>query len=196
MLKTLAMAALCAAITASALAQGAAPAAPSSAAKKELIARVLELQKPGFEITARQIAEQPAMQMLQQVDPVIQQRIAPDKREAIARDIEADARKYVEEAVPPVRDIALKSAPGTFGATIDERMDEAELRQLLTMVESPVFKKYQALLPDAQRAFMTKLVADARPVLEPKVRTLEASIRKRIGATSAAPAASAPGGKK
>ena len=71
----------------------AAPAAPTSAAKKELVARILKLQQPGLEATARRIVEQPAAQMLQQAGQAVQQRVPADKQESTFKELQADARE-------------------------------------------------------------------------------------------------------
>ncbi|MFG5406792.1 hypothetical protein ABXN37_00315 [Piscinibacter sakaiensis] len=38
-------------------------------------------------------------------------------------------------------------------------------------------KKYQQLLPEIQHGFVQKLVADARPSIDPKLNALELEIR-------------------
>ena len=63
--------------------------ADTSPAKKELVAKVLKLQQPALEVMARQMAEQPAVQLMQQAGPALQ-RLPEDRREAVARDIDAD----------------------------------------------------------------------------------------------------------
>lgn len=166
--------------------------AGASPAKKELIARVLELQRPAIEAIARSMAEQPAAQVMQQVAPFLQQRVAADKREVLAREIEADIRKYVEEVGPLARERAIKLAPTTLGVTLDERMDEAELRQLVAALETPAFRKFEQISGDAQRSFVPKLVAELRPTLEPKIRTMNETVAKRLGITPPAGGASAP----
>jgi len=155
--------------------------APSSPAKKELIARVLTLQQPAIEGMARVLAEQPAAQMMQQAGLALQTRIAPDKREAVGKDIQADLKKYVDEAVPLVRDRALKLAPSTIGALLEEKFTEDELKQLLAIIESPINKKFQQLGGDMQKALTEKLVADTRSLIEPKIRALDQSVGKRLG---------------
>ena len=70
--------------------------AQGTGGKKELVAKVLQLQQPGLEQMARTMAQQPAAMMMQQAAPVIQ-RLPAERRDALARDIEADVRKYVEE---------------------------------------------------------------------------------------------------
>jgi hypothetical protein len=173
---------------------------PSSPAKKELIAKVLQLQQPGIEGISRSLAEQPAAQLMQQASQVLQ-RMPAERRDAVARDIEADVRKYVEEATPIVRDRALKLAPSTIGAVLEERFNEDELKQIVALLESPVNKKFQAAFPDMQKALAEKLVAETRGEIEGKVRTLQASVAQRLGVTvnqggaASAPKAAAPAKK-
>jgi len=154
---------------------------PSSPAKKELVARLLTLQQPAIEGMARALAEQPAAQMMQQAGMALQTRIAPDKREAVGKDIQADLKKYVDEAVPLVRDRALKLAPSTIGALLEEKFTEDELKQLLAIIESPINKKFQQLGGDMQKALTEKLVADTRGLIEPKIRALDQSVGKHLG---------------
>jgi len=156
--------------------------APASAAKKELVARVLQLQQPGIEAMARQLAEQPARQLLQGAGQGLQ-RLPAERREAVARDIEADVRKYIEEATPIVRDRAVALAPSTIGPLLEERFTEDELKQVIAMLESPVNRKFQQLGPDMQKAIAEKLIADTRGEVETKVRALDQTVARRLGIT-------------
>jgi hypothetical protein len=168
-----------------------APAA-TSAAKKALVARLLKLQQPALESMARTLAEQPAMMLMQQAGPALQ-RLPAERRDAVAREIEADMRKYVEEAVPLVRDRALKLAPTTIGTVLEERLSESELKQVIELLESPGYRKLQSLAPEMQRAIGEKLVTETRAAVEPKVQALQQSVGKRLGLTPAGAGASAPG---
>jgi uncharacterized protein len=168
-----------------------APAAPSSPAKKELVQKLMVLQQSGIEGLARNLVEQPALQMLQAAARALQQ-MPPEKREAAGKSIEADIRKYVDETVPAVRERAVKLAPSTFGANVEEKFNEEELKQLIAWFESPVRKKYEAMLPESQNGFMQKLATEARPTVEPKLQALEAKVRATLGISPAGPAASAP----
>lgn len=159
----------------------------SSPAKKELVAKVLRLQQPGVDTVARQIVEQPAAQMMQQAGIALQQRVAADRRQAVAADIQADVRKYVEEMGPLAKDRAGKLAPGVLGPILEEKFSEDELKQLIAIIESPVNRKYQALGGEMQKALAEKLVAELRPSIEPKLRSLQQTVAGRL-----APAASSP----
>ena len=175
--------------------------AQSTPAKKELVAKILNLQQPAIENMARVLAEQPAGQMMQQANIVLQTRIAPDKREAVGKEIQADLKKYVDEAVPLVRERALKLAPSTIGVLLEEKFTEEELKQLVAIIESPVNRKFQQLGGDMQKVLAEKLVGETRSLIEPKVRALDQTIGKRLGiqpqpaAGAAAPAADKPAAK-
>lgn len=173
--------------------------APASAqaqtgGKKELVAKILQLQQPGIEAMARQMAEQPAMQLMQQAGPALQ-RLPAERRDAVAKDVEADMRKYADEAVPLVRDRAIKVAPTTIGPILEERFTEDELRQVVAMLESPTIRKFQGMAGDMQKALMEKVVSDTRAEIEPKARAMTASVSKRL-TPPAAPATNGSAPKK
>jgi hypothetical protein len=160
----------------------------SSPAKKELVNKLLQLQQPGIEMAARGIVERPAAQMMQEAGRVLQTQVAADKREAIGKAIEADVKKYVEEAYPPVRERAVKLAPSTIGATLEEKFTEDELKQLVAWFESPVNKKFQQASGEMQKNFLQQLVGEVRPLVEPKLQALEQKVRAALGAPAAAAA--------
>ena len=168
-----------------------APAAPSSPAKKELIQRLLVLQQPGIEGLARNLVEQPAAAMMQAAARALQQ-LPADKREAVGKSIEADVRKYVDEANPLVRERAIKLAPSTIGSMMDEKFTEDELKQLAAWLDSPVSKKYAQLGVDMQKSFTEKLVAESRPTVEPKLQALETKVRASLGMPAPGSDAAAP----
>ncbi len=172
-------------------AQTAASATPSSPAKKELVQKLMVLQQPGIEGLARNLVEQPAMAMLQAAGRALPN-IPADKRDAAGKSIEADIKKYVDEATPVVRERAVKLAPSTIGAAMEEKFTEDELKQLIAWLESPVNKKYAQLGPEIQNGFTQKLVAEARPTIEPKIQALEAKVRASLGAPPADQETSAP----
>ncbi|MDP9044821.1 MAG: DUF2059 domain-containing protein [Pseudomonadota bacterium] len=162
-------------------AQGAsAPATPSSPAKKELVAKALALQQPIFENMAREIVMRPAMQMGQAAGGALQN-MPQDKRDATGKTIDTDIRKYVDESYPLLRDRAIKLAPATLGPILEEKMSEDELKQLVAWLDSGAAKKYQQLGGDLQQALGQKLVAEAGPLLTPRVQALEQKVRGDLG---------------
>jgi hypothetical protein len=172
--------------------------AQSSASKKELVARILVLQQPAIEQAAQSLVERPALQMQQQAGLVLQTRIAPEKRDAVAKQVQADLKKYIDDVGPSVRQQAVKLAPSTIGALLEEKFTEDELKQLIGILESPVNKKYAQMGGDFQRVLGEKLVPQTQGTVEPKVKTLEESIARHLGippspgASPSAPAAKTP----
>ena len=168
---------------------------PPAAGKKELVARILQLQQPGIEAMARGLAEQPALQLMQQAGQALQ-RLPAERREAVARDIEADLRKYAEEAGPIVSARAAKLAPSTIGPLLEERLNEDEMRQVIAMLESPVIRKFQGMAGDMQKALTEKLVGETKADIEPKVRAMQQTVAKRLGLPTQPASAPAAAPKK
>lgn len=164
--------------------------AQTSTSKKDLVARVLVLQQGAIEQAAQAIAERPALQMQQQAGMALQTRVAPDKREAAAKQVQEDLKKYVDEVGPLVRAQAVKLAPSTIGALLEEKFTEDELKQLISIIESPVNRKFSQMGGEFQKALGEKLVAQTQAMVEPKVKALEQSIVKHLGLPPA-PAAKA-----
>ena len=187
----LAIAAACA----SAQAQTQTPAAqPSSPAKKELVARILKIQQPAIDTMAQGLVQEPLGPLLERADAALQ-RLPAEKREAVAKDIQTDTRKFVEETVPIVRDRATKIAPTTVGPILEAKFTEDELKQVIQMLESPVLAKFQSAGVEIQRALAEKTVAETRPQVEQKFRGLEDSMAKRLGVPSGGNAPAASGAK-
>jgi hypothetical protein len=157
--------------------------AAASTGKKDLIARILKLQQPGIESMARGLAEQPAVDLMDRAGAALPSRIAADKREAVARDIQSDVKKYLDESVPLVQARAVRLAPTTIGAVMEEKFTEDELRQVVGIIESPVYAKFQQLGGEMQKALAEKLVTEMRPTIDPKVQALEQTLARRLGMT-------------
>jgi hypothetical protein len=170
-----------------------APAA-SSPAKKELAARIIRAQQPAIEGMARNLAERPALEIMQGAMQVISAQVPRDKQEQMAKDVQSDAQKYADDAVPVVQRRAIALAPATIGAVLEEKFSEDELKQIAAALENPAVVKFQRTLPDMQQSLGEKLVADTRPQIEPKVKALEDGIAKRLGLTAQG-GAPAPQGK-
>ena len=164
----------------------------SSPAKKELVQKILLLQQPEIESVARSIVERPAAQMMQEAGLAMQRQVPPDKREAMGKAIEAEVKKYIDEAYPLVRERAIRLAPSTLGAALEEKLNEDELKQLLAWLESPVNKKFQQLAP-VRNTFVQKVLAESIAAVDPKVSALDARIRVILGVPPASQGSSASG---
>lgn len=177
-----------------ALVAGASLAHAQGNSKKELVARLLQLQQPSIEALARNIVERPAVQMMQSAGAAMQAQVPPSKRDAVAKSVDADIRKFVDEASPLLAERAVKLAPSVYGAQMEERFSEDELKQLIAWLESPVNKKFQQQLPELQNGFAQKLLGEAGPLLEPRLKTLQGKLQATLNA--AAPPAAAASAQK
>lgn len=155
--------------------------AQTPGAKENLVTKVLALQQEAIEQMAQTLAERPALQMMQQAGVALQTRIAPEKREAVVKEIQADLKKYVDDVGPMVRQQAVKLAPSTVGVLLEQRFTEEELTQLIAILESPVNRKYQLMGGELQKALADKLILDTRAAVAPKVKALEQALTKHLG---------------
>ncbi len=120
--------------------------ATSSPAKKELVQKILLLQQPEIEnVAAASVAARRAEAM--------QRQVPPEKREAMREQaIEAEVKKYVEESYPLVRERAVRLAPSTLGAALEEKFSEDELKQLLAWLDWPLTKSSRRWARSATRS--------------------------------------------
>lgn len=163
--------------------------AQPSPAKKALVARILKVQQPGIEGLSRSMAERPAIALIERAGAVLPERVAADKRDAVGKEIQADVKKYLDEAVPLVTSRAVRLAPTTVGPFLEENFTEDELKQVAAFLESPAINKFQQLSGDMQKVLLEKVVAETKGVIDQKVVALEQSVSKRLGivAPAAAP---------
>lgn len=160
--------------------------AQTTSTKSELVNKVLALQQGAIEQTAQALVERPALQMMQQAGLALQNSVAPEKREAVAKEIQADLKKYAEDVGPMVRQRAVKLAPSTVGVLLEQRFTEDELKQLIAIIESPVNRKFLLMGGEMQKALTDKLVAETQATVDPKVKTLEQTIVRHLGLPAAA----------
>jgi uncharacterized protein len=160
--------------------------------KKELIAKLLQLQQTGIDNVGRALAGQTSQRVLQAAGQAIP-RMAADKREAAAKDVQADVKKFYDEIEPLLRKRATDLAPATLAPVYEERFSEDELKQVIAWLESPVSKKFAQIDGEIAGTLAQKVVGDTRGTIEPRLKALEASLAKRLGVSApAAGATSAP----
>lgn len=160
---------------------------PTSPAKKELIAKLIKLQQPGIDNIARALIQQPIGNLMQGAGAALRQQVPVDKREAAAKAIEADVRKFAEENVAMIKDRGMSLAVPTWTPLIDQGYTEDELKQIIAWLESPVSHKFQQVSGELQNALGKKLVAETRSTLEPRFKALEQSVAKDLGLPLQAP---------
>ena len=180
-----------------ALAAGSAFAEPSPA-KKALIDRIVALQQQGLaEGLAGSIIQGPLSQLTQAGRAALQQ-VPAEKREATAKAMEGELKKFLDENVPYLKDKISKAVPNSSSALLEERFSEEELKQVLAWAESPVSQKFGLVTVELQKAVAQKVMPEVGPTLEGRLKTLNTNIAKHLGltapqgASAAKPAAPAP----
>ena len=166
----------------------AAAAAPSPA-KKELIQRVLKLQQGGIERLATAMTEEPAVLLADRASEIIAAKVPKDRQETVAKEVQSELQKYLKDTVPLVRRSAQQLAPATIGAVLESKFNEDELREIVAMLESPAYGKYQQLSGEMQQSLQARLVSDTRATVEPRVQALEKTLGERLTAATSAAAA-------
>jgi hypothetical protein len=156
-----------------------APATPRGSAA--LASRVLELiDAEEIPLHRLQVIVGDAMQRAR---AGLDTRVTTDKRDAAMKDIGEIGRKTLEESTPIVRAAAKKLAPATAGAFLQEHFTDEELRQVIAMLESPVRKKFEKLLPQMQRSVGEAVAAETRPQVDPKLKEMGKAITDKMQKT-------------
>lgn len=162
--------------------------------KKELAAKVVQLQLPAVDALATSIARDTAARLMDAAGQALT--IVPvDKREALGKQVQADIKAFYDDAQAKLHDSGVKNAGPTLGPLLEEKFTEDELKQIAAWLESPTSKKFQQLGIEMQSSISRKLIDDTKPVLEPKLKALEQTLQKRFAQyTPPPPAGAASGG--
>jgi hypothetical protein len=164
--------------------------------KKDLAQRVVTAQRAGIEGVAGSLVERSVAPLSQAAGRALAQMPA-DKRAAAAKAVEAEVRKYLDEAIPLLRERAVQLAPTVVGPMLEEKFTEEELQQLAAWLDSPLNRKYLQAAPEMQNVLVQKLVNDNRGLIEPKLRATEERVMSQLGikpsAAASGPAVAGPG---
>lgn len=172
--------------------------ADPSPAKKALIDKLVQLQQQAVsDNLANAMLQGPLSQFMQAGRAALQQ-VPAEKREATAKAMEADVKKFVEENSSYLKDKFSKAVPSTASALYDERFTEDELRQIIGWIESPTSKKFGMASLELQKAVGSKVMEEVAPTMDGRLKTLQASLAKHLGlpAPGTTPKAPASGTKK
>jgi hypothetical protein len=153
--------------------------------KPKLVQRVIALWH--LEDTAVVMVQRPAADAMQQARIALQGRVSAAKQEATLRDIATDLQKYIDEATPTVRDNAVRLKTPTLAPLLTQNFSDEELRQLIALLESPVKKKFESLVPQFERAFGERLATESRAAIDPKLQTMTQNVGLKLRAATMTP---------
>lgn len=157
----------------------------SSDEKNKLVQRALALWH--VEDAAVVMVQRPAANAMQQARIALQGRVSAPKQEATLKDIAVDIQKYVDEATPIARASATRLKAPTLGPLLAQNFNEDELRQLIALLESPVKRKFEKLVPEFERTFGEKIAAESSAAIDPKLKALTQNVGLKLRAATVAP---------
>ena len=162
-----------------------AQAAAGTEDKQALVQRLLQLWH--VEDTALKMVQRPALEAMQQARIALQGRVSAQKQEAAMKEIAADVQKYIDETTPVVRDNAQRLKPQVIGPLLAQNFSADELRQLIALLESPVKKKFEQLVPQMERAFGEQIAEQNRAAVDPKLQAMQQAVGLKLRAATITP---------
>jgi hypothetical protein len=168
------------ALSGSACAEGTA-AVPAE--KQALVQHVLD--KIGLESVGLQMLQAPVADMLQQSRVLIQTRVPADKQEAAMKDVTAEAGKFVEEEAPILRASTQAIVRSDVAPVLAQKFSADELKQLATLLDSPVLAKFESILPELKKTVGENLAKANQAQIKPKMAELQNRVGMRLRAAVA-----------
>ena len=157
----------------------AAPAAPIDAEKQKQIDRILALIHP--ENGVLQAVQEQGVKAMQQSSIALQTNQVPqDRKEKALKDIQVDVQKYIDTTMPVAVASAKKNTAPMSAPILAANFTTEELRQLATMLESPLRDKLEKVMPQLQNAVGQKVSADIGPTVNKNVQTMTEAVSSKL----------------
>jgi len=157
----------------------------NSETRQALVDRLLKLWR--VEDVAVLMVQRPAVNALEQARVVLQGRVSAEKRDRTLKDLSSDIQTYVDEATPIAKQSAQKLVSPTLSPMLLQSFSDSELRQIIALLESPVKKKFEKLVPEMERALGEKVAVDSSAAINPKLQTMTQAVGLKLRAASIAP---------
>jgi len=93
----------------------------------------------------------------------------------------------VDEATPIARDTAKKQMANTVVPVLQQQFTEDELKQLVALLESPLKKKFEQLIPQMERALGEKVAAESHALIDPKMQAMTQAVGMKLRTATVAP---------
>ncbi len=148
--------------------------------KKALVQHVLPLFH--IEDSPIMLVQRQGADAMRQANTALQGRLTHEKQEATMKSIAVDVQKYIDEATPIARANALKLKEPTVAPILMANFSAEELRQLVAFLDSPVKKKFEALLPTIEKTYGEKVADASRAAIDPKIKTLTTEVATKMRA--------------
>jgi hypothetical protein len=165
-------------IAASFAAGAAAQTAQVSPEKQALVQRVLA--KMPMENVGLAMLQKPIAEAVVQARAVLQGRVAPDKQEAVLKEINLEAEKVFNEEAPLVRASTRAAVDSAVAPLLAQRFTDDELKQLAAILESPVKAKFEALAPEIHKTLGQSVAKANQAQVNARLTELQNKIGLRL----------------
>ena len=157
----------------------AAPAAPIDAEKQKLIDRILAVVHP--ENGVLQAVQEKGVSAMQQSSIALQTNHVPqDRKDKALKDIGGDVQKYIDTTMPIAVASARKYTSAMSGPILAANFSTDELRQLATMLESPLRDRLEKVLPQMQNAVGQKVSTDIGPQVNKNLQAMTEAVGTKL----------------
>lgn len=153
---------------------------PISETKQKLIQQILTLWHP--EDVPVMMVQSRATNAMQQSRIALQGKVSGEKRDATLRDIATDVQKYVDEVTPIAKDSAKRQLNPVIVPMLAQNFTEDELRQIVALLESPVKKKFEQFIPQAEKAIGTKVAEETHVAVDAKGQAMAQAVGLKLRA--------------
>ncbi len=157
-------------------------------AKRALAVRAVAAQEgPEMNRMLAQLAGSATQQMVSNWDERVSE-LPEAKQKSVISAMDAELKKYNDDALKLITAQAGKVRGDALLAAYIERFTEDELKQLVALMEAPVFKKYQNVGPELGNIYIKAIVDGTRSAVEARSKAFDAAAAKIVGVPTPAPA--------
>jgi uncharacterized protein len=155
--------------------------AQTADAKRPLAARAVAAQEgPEMDRMLAQLADSATQQMIGNWDERVASLPAAKQQNAVAA-LDAELKKFNDDTLKLITAQAPKARSEVLVGAYAERFSQDELKQLVALLEAPVFKKYQTTAPELGNLFIKALVDGTRDQVTARSKVFDAAAAKIVG---------------
>jgi uncharacterized protein len=155
--------------------------AQTADAKRPLAARAVAAQE-GAEMDRMlaQLADSATQQMIGNWDERVAGLPAAKQQGAITA-LDAELKKFNDDTLKLITAQAPKARNEVLVGAYAERFSQDELKQLVALLEAPVFKKYQTIAPELGNLYVKAIVDGTRDQVTARSKVFDAAAAKIVG---------------
>ncbi len=155
--------------------------AQTSDAKRPLAVRAVAAQEgPEMDRMLAQLADSATQQMIGNWDERVASLPAAKQQSAIEA-LDAELKKFNDDTLKLITAQAPKARNEVLVGAYAERFSQDELKQLVALLEAPVFKKYQNTAPELGNMFVKAIVDGTRDQVAARSKVFDAAAAKIVG---------------